>query len=92
MESFRVRRTASLFRSTPGFVVVASASGNVVEIGGSGAAIWAALPEPGEPPVEFGDLLTQLVAMHGITREVAERDATAVLQSLESIGCATRFP
>ena len=91
MRGFRVRRAPSLHRTAPGFVVVASVAGRSVEMAGSAAAIWTALPEPDADPLPFDELIEQLVAAHGISAEIAERDASAVLQSLEEIGCAVRF-
>ena len=58
---------------------------------GSAAAIWAALPEPEQEPIPMTELVAQLVATHGISAEVAQRDALAVLASLEAIDCAVRF-
>lgn len=91
MADFQVGRAPSLSRSTAGFVVVASVSGRYVEMAGSAAAIWAMLPPPDQPMISFLGLVAALVAAHGVTAEVAARDAAAVLESLEAIGCAVRF-
>ena len=91
MAGYRVRREPALFRVAPGFVVVASVAGGSVEMAGSAAAIWAALPTPDQEPIEIATLVQQLVVAYGIDPEHAERDARTVIESLEAISCAVRF-
>jgi len=91
MAGFRVRRAPSLFRMTEGFVVVASVDGRSAEMAGSAAAIWAVLPSPDAEPVTIAELVTQLATRYDAALDDVERDALAVVESLEAIGCAVRF-
>ena len=90
MVGTRVQRAPSLSRTAPGFVVVASQDGRCVEMGGSAAAIWSELPDPDSEPISIPQLVALLVARFGISADTAARDALAVLESLEEIGCAVR--
>lgn len=86
MSERAVRRGEVLWRVAPGYLVVGSADGRLVEIGGSADKVWAALPAPGAVPIAVQALTRQLAALHEVPEEVAARDVEAVLAALETIG------
>lgn len=84
-----VRRAVCLFRCTPGFLVVCTVDGRCVEMAGSAAAIWDALPEPTAPPVPVVEIVNRLAVEHVMPAPVVNADVAAVIGSLVEVGCAT---
>lgn len=70
--------------------MVCAPDGTCLEMGGSAAAIWQALPGPDEPPAAFHALVGELAAAHGVEPEVAARDVDAAIRAWEAVGCVAR--
>jgi hypothetical protein len=84
-----VRRSAALWRSTPGFLVVAAIDGSSVEMGGSAASIWQALPGEHDTPIEVEDVIRHLAERYDTAPATVAGDVVRVLESLDEIGCVS---
>lgn len=91
MRGVKVRRTPSVFRNTGTYVVVASVDGRCLELAGSAAMIWMAIPGPTEPPTSAAVLAENLSREHDVALDVVAADVALVIDALEKAGCATTF-
>ena len=84
------RRADVLWRVAGGYLVVCTPDGRCVEVGGSAAAVWAALPTAPAPPVPLADLVPRLAGESNARLAEVEPVVHAVLAALESHGCVAR--
>lgn len=84
------RRADVLWRTAGGYLAVCTPSGRCVEVGGSAAAVWAALPTAPAAPVPLAELVHLLACGSNAHPAEVEPVVHAVLEVLESHGCVVR--
>lgn len=73
-----VRRADVLWRSAPGFLVVATVDGEVTSADGQAVAVWELLATP----VSFDELAATLARRHGLHEEQIRSDITPFLRQM----------
>ncbi|HAP77524.1 MAG TPA: hypothetical protein DCR14_15770 [Acidimicrobiaceae bacterium] len=79
-----------LWRTAGGYLVVCAPSGACVEIGGSAASVWAALPVAPDGAVPVDALVQQLADESATAPSEVEPVVRAVLDVLQRHGCIAR--
>lgn len=80
------RRPEVLWRTAPGYLVLAAVGGTFVEVGGPGADIWLRLADW----VDEGDLAATLADDYGADLQIVSPDVHALLEELHGQGYVDR--
>lgn len=84
----RVRRSPRvLWRAAGGYLVMCTADGACVEIGGSAASVWAALPDAPSEGISVQELVQHLVERSSAPPAEVEPVVREVLDVFERHGC-----
>ena len=81
-----VRSTESLWRTTPGYLVLSDVEGSTIEVTGPGAAIWHLLAAP----IDDATLMDELARIYSTSVSEIRGDVTAVLAALVDRGHVRR--
>lgn len=71
-----------LWRAVPGYLVLASVDGKVLEVEGSGADVWALL----DVPATLGSVATVLAEQYGAPLDTVRADVGAFVDRLAGSG------
>ena len=77
------RRADVVWRAVPGYLVVATIDGDVVEIYGPGSDVWSLL----DAPIADTAIVAHLSQRYGAAIDEIGRDVDALLARLQDFGC-----
>lgn len=80
------RRADVVWRTAPGFLVVAAPAGELSVVTGPGAEVWELLAEP----IEFDEAVRVLGERFGVEVEVVRRDLESFVESMIAKGYVDR--
>ncbi len=76
-----------LWRTAPGYLVVASIDGQTLEVGGPGGEIWGLLDEW----IAEADVVMMLASRYGVPEMTVAADVVPLLERLKGVGYVERL-